>query len=62
VSDGSHAGRAAGDDGYFRSIPADRLRLIPFESSLDGMERMRWDGITPPWLKDVYRDPENEGT
>ncbi len=62
VSDGSHAGRAAGDDHYFRSVAGDRLQLIPIETNLDGMERMKWDGITPPWLKPVWRDPEDKGT
>ena len=62
VSDGSHAGRAAGEDHYFRSVAGDRLRLIPLEANVGGLERLRWDGITPPWLKPVYRDPEDEGT
>ena len=55
VSDGSHAGRAAGGDGYFRSVPKGGLRLIPIEPNLDRLGRLGFtDGIAPPWRKPVY--------
>ena len=56
VSDGSHAGRAAGDDDYFRSIPRNRLRLIPIEPNTERIGRLSWDGITPPWEKPVWNE------
>lgn len=63
VSDGSHAGRTAGDDRYFRSVAAEDLRLIPIEPNLDRLGRLAFeDGIAPPWLKEVYDDPESEAT
>jgi hypothetical protein len=61
VSGGSHAGNAkAVALGYSRLTPARRLRLIPLESIAEG-ERSAF-AITPPWLKQVWRDPEAEGT
>jgi hypothetical protein len=63
VSDGSHAGRAAGDDGYFRSVPRDDLRLVPIGPGTDGLEGLDFDpAVAPPWLKEVFRDPEAIGT
>lgn len=63
VSDGSHAGRAAGDDGYFRSVPRQRLRLVPIEPGIDALDRLRFDpAVAPPWLKEVFRNPEATGT
>ena len=62
VSAGSHAGRAAGDDDFFCSIPSDALRLVPIEPNTKRIGRLRWDGITPPWEKPVYLDPEDKGT
>lgn len=61
VSAGSHAGRAAGAGGYTRSIPADRLHLLPLESELDSLGALDFE-ISPPWLKQVWRDPESTGT
>jgi hypothetical protein len=62
VSAGSHAGRAAGDDDFFRSVPREVLRLIPIEPNTKRIGRLDWDGITPPWEKPVYSDPEDIGT
>jgi hypothetical protein len=45
-----------------RWTPATRLVLIPIET-LDSRARgARFDGITPPWDKDVYSDPESQDT
>ncbi|MGH2981639.1 MAG: hypothetical protein ACRDKV_06320 [Solirubrobacterales bacterium] len=61
VSGGSHAGNAkAVALRYSRFTPARRLRLIPFEA-LAGGETRRF-AISPPWGKQVWRDPEAEGT
>ena len=44
-----------------RWTPASRLTLIPIETLGDGRSRPRF-AITPPWEKEVYSDPENQGT
>jgi hypothetical protein len=63
VSDGSHAGRTAGAGETFRSVRAADLRLIPIETNLDRLDRLVFeDGISPPWLKEVFDDPESKGT
>lgn len=63
VSAGSHAGRAAGDDGYFRSVRPEQLRLVPIEPNLRGLSEIGFErGIDPPWLKAAWRDPEHSGT
>ena len=63
VSSGSHAGRAAGDDGYYRSVRPEQLRLVPIEANLRKLSRTGFaDGIDPPWLKVAWRDPEHTGT
>lgn len=59
VSGGSHAGRAEGERGS-RFTPGRRVHLIPLEP-IAGAEGSAF-AITPPWLKDVWRDPEAEGT
>jgi hypothetical protein len=61
VSGGSHAGNAeAMLLGYSRLTPARRLRLVPLEALAEA--NLRAFAITPPWLKQVWRDPEAEGT
>jgi hypothetical protein len=62
VSGGSHAGNVR-DDGIERRrwTPAESLILIPIES-LGDADRETDFAVTPPWLKDVYEDPEAEGT
>lgn len=63
VSAGSHAGRSAGGDDYFRAVPPDGLRLIPIESNLARLAGLQFEeGILPPWRKRVYADPEWKGT
>ena len=42
--------------------PRERLRLIPIEPiARRTVERCPF-AVTPPWEKDVYRDPESRGT
>jgi hypothetical protein len=62
VSGGSHAGSAEANplDYLQRITPADRLRLIPLEP-IAAAGRFSF-AITPPWRKQVWLDPEAEGT
>ncbi len=61
VSGGSHAGNAdAMLFGYSRLTPARQLVLIPLEA-IAARAPSRF-AVTPPWLKQVWRDPEAEGT
>lgn len=60
VSGGSHAGNAAGfaDLGHF--TPGRRVHLVPLESiAVTSAARF---AISPPWSKQVWLDPEAEGT
>jgi hypothetical protein len=58
VSGGSHAGDVVDSSSGERTTPAPELALTPLEPIGDlGAQRFE---ITPPWLKDVYRDPEAE--
>lgn len=60
VSGGSHAGSARGDPrDVGRITPRGRLRLIPLEP-LAG--RRQVFAVSAPWLKEVWTDPEAEGT
>jgi len=63
VSGGSHAGHVHEDDPGTPSrwTPAGALELIPVESLSHAARRTRF-AIDPPWRKDVYRDPESQGT
>lgn len=63
VSSGSHAGHVWESPGpAHRWTPGERARLIPVEE----IARGRWGeaafAVTPPWLKEVYADAEDEGT
>jgi hypothetical protein len=60
VSGGSHAGNAAGIPHVDRFTPGRRVHLIPLEPVAAGDTSTF--AITPPWLKQVWRDPEAEGT
>jgi hypothetical protein len=61
VSGGSHAGSARGDPRRVgRVTPAGRLRLIPLEPLADG--RRTPFAVSAPWMKEVWRDPEADGT
>jgi hypothetical protein len=61
VSGGSHAGNARAIRGVARTTPRERLSLIPLEPIAARRPGERF-AVTPPWLKDVWRDPEAEGT
>ena len=67
VAGGSHAGNVddpAGRGDYPGRTPADRVRLVPLETTRSGplSRPARFDPITPPWRKKVWLDPEAEGT
>ena len=59
VSGGSHAGNVGVERGG-RYTPAARVRLIPLEP-IAAREDSTF-AVSPPWLKDVWRDPEAVGT
>jgi hypothetical protein len=59
VSGGSHAGNL-GDDPGGRYTPAAAVHLVPLEP-LAAADSTTF-AISPPWLKQVWRDPEAEGT
>ena len=61
VSGGSHAGNARAIRRVVRVTPRERLRLIPFKPIVARRPGHRF-AVTPPWVKDVWRDPEAEGT
>jgi hypothetical protein len=60
VSGGSHAGNAMGVPDVDRFTPGRRVHLIPFEP-IAASDATRF-AVSPPWLKQVWRDPEAEGT
>ncbi len=67
IAGGSHAGNVDGDlgsDEYPSFTPASLVRLVPLETVRGGplARAARFDPITPPWEKEVWRDPESEGT
>ncbi|MDQ2622732.1 MAG: hypothetical protein M3Y45_06805 [Actinomycetota bacterium] len=67
IAGGSHAGNVDGKvDGsrYPSFTPGHKVRLVPLEKiRRDPIARpARFDPITPPWEKDVWLDPEAEGT
>lgn len=67
IAGGSHAGNVAGDLGSDENpsyTPASMIRLVSLETVKDGplARPARFDPITPPWEKQVWTDPEAEGT
>jgi hypothetical protein len=62
VSAGSHAGHVRGERRGSRHTPAGRLRLVPIEPIGAESGEAHDFAVTPPWLKEVYRDPEAKGT
>jgi hypothetical protein len=60
VSGGSHAGNATGEPRGTRFTPGRRVHLIPFEPI--AADSHATFAVVPPWLKEVWRDPEAEGT
>jgi hypothetical protein len=60
VSGGSHAGNVGGIPDADRFTPGHRVHLIPLEQIAAG-DRSTF-AVSPPWLKQVWRDPEAEET
>jgi hypothetical protein len=60
VSGGSHAGNARGIPNFDRLTPGERVHLIPLEP-IAAADTSHF-AIRPPWRKQVWRDPEAEGT
>ncbi|MBS1677148.1 MAG: hypothetical protein JST08_07165 [Actinobacteria bacterium] len=60
VSGGSHAGNVTGEPRGTRFIPGRRVHLIPLEP-IAAHDHATF-AVVPPWLKEVWRDPEAEGT
>ncbi|MDX6601796.1 MAG: hypothetical protein QOF13_998 [Solirubrobacterales bacterium] len=60
VSGGSHAGNTAGIPRIERLTPRNRVHLIPLEP-IAATSNAHF-AISPPWHKEVWRDPEAEGT
>lgn len=60
VSGGSHAGNTIdlGEVAHF--TPSNRVHLVPLEDV--AATSTAHFAISPPWLKDVWLDPEAEGT
>jgi hypothetical protein len=61
VASGSHAGMASIGDGDDRRVEPGNLRLIPAEPIARGGKAPPF-AVTPPWAKEVWRDPEAAGT
>jgi hypothetical protein len=60
VSGGSHAGNTLDLTDGARYTPGRRVHLVPLEDI--GATNTDRFAISPPWLKDVWLDPEAEGT
>ncbi len=60
VSGGSHAGNTIDFDDFNRFTPGRRVHLIPLEPI--AATSTATFAISPPWLKQVWRDPESAGT
>jgi hypothetical protein len=60
VSGGSHAGNVDGIPRADRAVPGRRVHLIPLEP-IAAASATRF-AITSPWRKQVWTDPEAEGT
>ncbi len=61
VSGGSHAGNVDSSS-CCRMTPRSRLMLLPLDPAAAGEQGKVGFAISPPWLKDVWIDPENSGT
>lgn len=59
VSGGSHAGNVGHDRGT-RFVPGRRVHLVPLEPI--AAHSHSTFAVVPPWLKQVWRDPEDPGT
>jgi hypothetical protein len=60
VSGGSHAGAVVDSSSGERTTPASDLELTPLER-LANLAIQRFE-VSPPWLKDVYREPESSSS
>ena len=60
VSGGSHAGNVGSGDRGPRFIPGRRVHLVPLEPI--AAHSHSTFAVVPPWLKQVWRDPEASGT
>jgi hypothetical protein len=60
VSGGSHAGNVFSVEEIERFIPGGRVHLVPLEP-IAAADHSTFE-ISPPWQKQVWRDPEAEGT
>jgi hypothetical protein len=60
VSGGSHAGAAIGRADVDRYTPGRRVHLVPLEP-IAATDASTF-AVNPPWRKEVWRDPEAEGT
>lgn len=60
VSGGSHAGNVGSGDRGTRFIPGRRVHLVPLEPI--AAHSHSTFAVVPPWLKEVWRDPEAAGT
>jgi len=60
VSGGSHAGNTVAFSDIDHYTPGSRVHLIPLEDI--GATSTAHFAISPPWLKEVWLDPEAEGT
>ncbi len=60
VRGGSHAGELARDGRGERTTTAGSLRLVPLES-LEDARQYRFE-VSPPWLKEVYLNPEADSS
>lgn len=60
VSGGSHAGNSYDLPKFSRYTPGPRIHLIPLEQ-IAASDRTPF-AVSPPWLKQVWFDPEAEGT
>jgi hypothetical protein len=60
VSGGSHAGNAIAFSEIERFTPGRRVHLIPLEG-IAAESTVRFE-VSPPWLKQVWLDPEAQGT
>jgi hypothetical protein len=62
VSRGSHAGHVPVSRSRERTSTADAIRLVPLEAIEQDAYRRLDPGISPPWEKDAYENPESSGS
>ncbi len=60
MSRGSHAGHIPAELARERTSTAEGLRLVPLETRDRRGYRPNDDGVTPPWGKEAYREPESD--